>query len=107
MITSLTLADLDIRYENLRKQYPKIKKCSVEGCSNPRDITPSLGWDTCCSYHRLLFDFWLDDVLEVSPLSLTRKERADRFDKWLKETSEEELDKTVLMMANESINWEC
>ena len=106
MITSLTLADLDIRYENLRKQYPKIKKCSVEGCSNPRDITPSLGWDSSCAYHRMLFDYWMYDVCH-NITKLTQKEWRREFGIWMKKMGKEELDKIVLRMANESINWEC
>lgn len=56
----ITLEDLEIRYRNIRKQNPRVRQCSVSGCKNPRDRVPLpifLGEDTCCAYHRLLFDF--------------------------------------------------
>jgi hypothetical protein len=109
---SLSLADLEIRYANIRKANPKVKKCTVKGCNNPRDSTPSLGEDTCCAYHRLLFDFWSSDVVDWNLDKLdhylkSRKGRRRAFSNWLKRTGKEALDKLVLRMAQEPINWEC
>ena len=36
---SVTLKDFEIRYTNLRKQFPEIENCFVEGCLNPVDVT--------------------------------------------------------------------
>lgn len=107
-ITSqVTLKDLEIRYQNIRKQNPKSKKCSVSECNNPVDSTPFLGEDTSCAYHRLLFDFWSCDVYKGKILCLTQRGRRRLFSIWLKKTGKVKCDKIVLMMAQEPINWEC
>ena len=102
----LSLEDLEIRYRNIRKSNPKIKNCSVKGCPNPRDSTPLLGKDTCCAYHRLLFDFWSSDVVP-NILTLTKGQRREGFSSWLSATGQAELEKMVLRMMKEPINWEC
>jgi len=107
---SLTLKDFEIRYQNIRKQNPKVKKCSVKGCSNPRDSTKYLGEDTCCAYHRLLFDFWLADIAPIrghNVLTMSQKGRRTAFTFFLKRTGKLGLDRIVLRMALEPINWEC
>ena len=101
----LTLKDLEIRYENIRKSKPNAKNCTVKGCKNPRDSTNLLGEDTCCAYHRLLFDFWVADVCR--PLILNRRARRRAFTIWRNKMGKGELDKLVLRMALEPINWEC
>lgn len=103
---NITLADLEIRYENIRKANPKVAKCTVYGCNNPRDSTTLLGKSTCCAYHRLLFDFWGADVCK-DVLAYSRKGRRRAFTNWRNKTGKETLDKIVLRMALEPINWEC
>jgi hypothetical protein len=102
----LTLDDFEIRYRNIRKSNPNVKKCTVSGCPNPRDSTEFLGRDTSCAYHRLLFDFWSCEVA-VDPLSFTQKGRRRAFTNWRNRTGKEALDRIVLKMALELINWKC
>lgn len=102
----LSLEDLEIRYQNIRKNNPKVKNCSVEYCPNPRDSTPLMGEDTCCAYHRLLFDFWCGDTPE-NVVVMTKYQRRESFDVWLASKSKELLDEIVLRMMSEPINWEC
>lgn len=106
MSSKVAFADFEIRYANIRKQNPKVKKCSVARCSNPRDSTPLLGEDSCCAYHRLLFDFWSADVAK-DVLSMSKKGRRTAFTYWRTRTGKETLDRLVLQMAQEGINWEC
>ncbi len=109
----VTFVDFEKRYENIRKQNPKVKKCSVKGCKNPRDSTPLLGEDTTCAYHRLLFDYWIYEV--IGPKSgyseglmfMSRKGMRRAFTNWRNKTGKEECDKIVLQMAQDGINWEC
>jgi len=106
----ITLTDFEIRYKNILKQNPKIKKCSVKDCSNPRDSTPLLGKDTCCAYHRLLFDFWLYHVISTNKLQHyleCQKGRRRAHTNWMNKIGEDECTKIVLKMAQEGINWEC
>lgn len=107
MKQKITLENFEVRYRNIRKQNPKVKKCSVHGCPNPRDSTPHLGEDTCCAYHRLLFDFWSSDVYRGEILSLSKEDRGHLFSDWMKKMGKNECDKIVLRMAQEQINWEC
>lgn len=105
----VSLRDLEIRYRNIRLHNPKVETCSVRGCRNPRDST-LLGEDTCCAYHRLLFDFWSCEVMDGDKLYYyLENQRARRlaFTKWRNRVGKEECDKIVLQMANEGINWEC
>lgn len=106
----VTLEDFKIRYRNIRKQNPKVKECTVRGCHNPRDSTPLLGEDTSCAYHRLLFDFWSGEVMDNDKLFHyleSQKGRRRAFTNWRNRTGKEGLDKIVLRMAQEGINWEC
>jgi len=103
----LSLADFEIRYANIRKSKPKVKNCSVKGCKNPRDSTEGMGEDTCCAYHRLLFDFWSADVCRSDILKMTRRGRRRAFTNWMNKTGKDTLDKIVLRMACEPINWKC
>ena len=104
--TNITLEDFEIRYRNIRKAKPKVKKCTIHGCSNPRDYTEYLGEDTCCAYHRLLFDFWSSDV-QKDILSLSQKGRRRAFTNWMNKIGKVECDKIVLKMSQEPINWSC
>jgi hypothetical protein len=107
----VTLADLEIRYANIRKQNPNVERCSIVHCQNPRDSTPLSGNDTCCAYHRLLFDYWssecTDDFEQFNHYLSNRRARRSAFTKWRNKHSKEDLDAIVLKLANEGINWEC
>lgn len=110
MKEKITLKDLEIRYENIRKANPKVKKCSVNTCHNPIDSTPKIGMDTCCAYHRLLFDFWACEVMNNDKFwhyLKSSKGRRRAFTNWMNKTGKTELDNLVLRMAQEPINWEC
>ena len=109
-LKTVTLADLDVRYQNIRKNNPKIKNCSVKGCFNPVDSTEHLGEDSCCAYHRLLFDFWGSDVLslnEIKQYVKSQKGRRRAFTNWMKRIGKEQCDEIVLKLAQEPINWVC
>jgi len=109
-VSQIHLADLEARYKNIRENNPKAKKCSVRSCNNPRDYTELLGEDTCCAYHRLLFDFWMSDIAPIRGHDVTvmsQKGRRTAFMYFLNRTRKEDLDKLVLKLANERINWEC
>jgi len=109
----VTLKDFEIRYRNIRSLIPNIKKCSVKDCLNPRDFTPELGPDTCCAYHRLLFDYWSSDLRSDPPwssrsiLQMSQKSRRRAFTNWMNKTGKRELDKIVLKLAQDPINWRC
>ncbi len=110
MSRAVTFKDFQIRYRNIRKQNPKVKTCSVRGCKNPRDSTPYLGEDTSCAYHRLLFDYWACEVMNPEDLwhyLESQKGRRRAFTNWRNRMGKADLDKIVLRMAQEGINWEC
>ena len=107
---SLTLDDFEIRYRNIRKANPNVKKCTTKGCPNPRDSTDLSGEDTSCAYHRLLFDLWMCDIAPIrghDVTSMTQKGRRRAFTNWQNRTGKEALDRIVLKMALEPINWKC
>jgi len=109
---SITLEDFEIRYKNLREANPKLKKCSVVGCSNPRDITTHGGEDSSCAYHRLLFDAWMygldsHDVNKVSYYFHNQRARRSAFTRWRNKHGEKTCDEFVLKLAQEGINWAC
>jgi len=105
---TITLADFELRYKNIREQHPELGKCSVKGCNNPQDIT-MMGEDSSCSYHRLLFDWWTGTLDYDNILYYFTNQRARRtaFTKYRNRLGVEECDKIVLMMAQDAINWEC
>ena len=108
----VTLQDLEIRYKKLREQNPKIENCSVAGCKNLRDVTPLLGVDTSCAYHRLLFDWWLYEVMPHDFKTTyhymeSQKGRRRAFTNWMNKLGKEGCNKIVLKLANDGINWEC
>ena len=108
--SKITLKDFEIRYKNIRKQNPKVKKCSGRSCNNPRDSTPLLGEDTSCAYHRLLFDFWSSDVMDPDDFYHyleSQKGRRRAFTNWMKKLGKAQCNKLVLRLAQEGINWEC
>ena len=107
---TVTLEDLEIRYHNIREQNPQVKKCSVDGCSNPVDSTPLLGEDTCCAYHRLLFDFWVGTIMDYDKFNhylMSQKGRRRAFTNFRNRIGKAECDRIVLELANQKINWEC
>jgi len=102
----ITLADFEKRYELIRKVFPKVKNCSVKGCKNPRDMT-SLGEENCCSYHRLLFEFWVCDVIHGHTENfVSRRGVRFAFAKWRTKIGKESCDDIVLELSQETINWE-
>lgn len=106
----ISLEDFEVRYKNIRESKPKVKKCSVSDCNNPRDSTEFLGEDTCCAYHRLLFDFWSADVMDADKFHHyleSSKGRRRAFTNWMSRMGKEGCDKLVLRMAQEPINWKC
>ena len=106
----VTLEDFEIRYRNIRAKNPKVKKCVVRNCHNPRDSTPLLGEDTCCAYHRLLFDFWSCEAMKPDKFYhylQSQKGRRRAFTNWMNRLGEAECDRLVLVMAQQGINWEC
>ena len=106
---SVTLDDFEIRYTNIRKTYPKMRRCTVTGCKNPRDITEGLGEDTSCAYHRLLFDHWTTQIDSDKVMYYIENQRARRsaFTRWCNKVGKEYCDKAVLFMAQSGINWVC
>jgi len=107
---SLTLADLEIRYKNLKESYPDLPKCSVKGCNNPCDVTEGMGVDSSCAYHRLLFDYWLgelDDMFTIYRYMRNQRARRSAFTRWRNKMGKDACDKIVLEMAQEPINWAC
>jgi len=105
----VTFRDLELRYRNIREANPRTKKCSVKGCSNPRDSTELLGEDTCCAYHRLLFDYWSCDVAKdgIRMFKMARSVRRRLFSRWMRNMGKKECDKIVLKLAQDPINWKC
>lgn len=103
----LSLKDFEIRYRNIRKSYPSIESCSVEGCNNTIDITEGMGKDTSCAYHRLLFDYWSCEVCDMDALMVARNVRRHNFKSWMDKMGKEWCDKKALEMALEPINWKC
>ena len=110
MSKKVTLEDFEIRYRNIKRQNPKVKQCSISGCSNPRDSTPLLGEDTSCAYHRLLFDFWSSEVMDNDKFHhylSSQKGRRRAFTNWRNTIGKVACDEIVLRLAQEGINWEC
>lgn len=108
--SAITLEDFEIRYKNIRQARPKVRQCTVRGCNNPRDSTKHLGENTCCAYHRLLFDYWMSEVVELDKVEQylkSQKGKRRAFTNWRNRTGEAMCDEIVLKMAKEPINWEC
>jgi hypothetical protein len=104
----ITLADFETRYTNIRKQSLKTKICSVKGCKNPQDTTEFLGTDTCCAYHRILFDHWIYDVIRGNTHDfVSRRGMRFAFAKWRTKTGKETCDEIVLKLAQDLTNWVC
>ena len=94
---------IKIRVHSLLKANPS--KCTYHDCNLPLDNT-TLGWDTSCPYHRLLFDHWLYEIAEDIN-HYTKQGKRSAFTQWVNRTGKEECDKIVDEMSNVPINWEC
>lgn len=103
----ITLKDLDKRYEMIRKNVKDVPDCSFASCTNPVDATTVLGVSTACAYHRLLFDWWMYEVVTDHRILDNKRERRRAFKKWVYEIGKERADRIVLQLANDRINWEC
>lgn len=103
----IKLIDFEKRYVKIRERYPHIGQCIHQGCPNPPDLTPSLGLDSSCAYHRLLFDYWLYEVMEPTREMEHILLRREAFGKWNDKLDTETRNKIVLRLAQEAINWEC
>jgi hypothetical protein len=106
----ITLEDFNIRYANLRRNFPALRNCSVEGCTNPQDLTTLEGLSTTCAYHRLLFDFWSMEVLtheELKRYFKNKEERRKAFREWMGKIGKERCDNIAIRMAQDPINWAC
>lgn len=103
----ITLKDFDERYKWIRKNVPNVADCGFACCSNPVDATPGLGVSTTCAYHRLLFDWWLYEVVKDHRILEDTVKRRRAFKKWVYDIGKEKADKIVLQMAQDGINWEC
>jgi len=109
IVPSITLKDFEIRYANIKAQNPKVKRCTAADCKNPVDTT-FLGEDTSCAYHRLLFDFWIYEVMDSDKFHHyleSQKGRRRAFTNWTNRIGKAKCDEIVLKMAQEGINWEC
>lgn len=105
----ITLKDFDIRYKSILEEDSNRKRCSITGCSNPVDRT-LIGEDTTCAYHRLLFDWWIYEVLthkQFIHYLKSQKGRRRAFTNWRNKLSNKEQDGIVLKMAQDAINWIC
>ena len=107
---SVTLEDLEIRYKNIREANPRVRQCTVTGCSNPIDATEYLGEDTSCAYHRLFFDFWSYECMDMDKLHYymeNQRSRRGAYTRWRNKLGKETCDSIVLRLAQEGINWIC
>lgn len=103
---AVTIKDFAKRYANIRERYPHIGQCNHEGCRNPPDIT-SMGVDSSCSYHRMLFDHWLYEKMDPVPEMEHTLLRREAFGKWNDGIDDFLRDKIVTHAAQDAINWEC
>jgi len=101
------LEDFKKRYENIRKQHPHIGQCVHEGCPNPPDITPGLGVDSSCAYHRFLFDYWLYEKMDLVPEMENTLLRREAYGKWDDTIDDYLRDKIALRAAQDPLNWYC
>lgn len=88
------------RNKILRKELPNLPDCKIEGCNNPVDVT-MMGQDTCCIYHRMLWDYYMYPRVDTMNVEDIRK----GFFEWLQETPKDELDKCAIYMGNDKLNW--
>ena len=97
----ITLKDFDLRYENIRSEYPDTGNCQFKGCKNPIDF------DTTCAYHRLLFDHWMCEVKGSGIMQMSPRGKRIAFSRWVHKIGPEACDSIVLDMAQYGIHWVC
>jgi len=96
---------IKIRVHSLLDANPP--RCSYPDCNLPLDNT-TLGWDTSCPYHRLLFDHWLYEIAGPDINSYkTRQGKRSAFTQWVNRTGKKVCDEIVDEMSKVPINWEC
>jgi hypothetical protein len=95
---------IKIRVHSLLKSNPP--ECGYLGCNLPIDNT-TLGWDTSCPYHRLLFDYWLYNIVEQDIDCYTKQGRRSAFTQWVNKTGKERCDEIVEEYSHIPINWTC
>lgn len=96
---------IKIRVHSLLKA--KSPECGYRDCNLPIDKT-SLGWDTSCPYHRLLFDHWLYNIAgqDINHYKTSQGKRS-AFTQWVNRAGKKQCDEIVDEMSNVPINWEC
>lgn len=96
---------IKIRVHSLLKA--KAPECGYCDCNLPIDNT-MLGWDTSCPYHRLLFDYWLMEVIgnDINFYKTVQGKRS-AFTQWVNRIGKENCDKIVNDMSEWPLNWEC
>jgi len=96
---------IKIRVHSLLKS--KAPECGYRDCNLPIDKT-SMGWDTSCPYHRLLFDHWLYNIAGQDILHYkTQQGKRSAFTQWVNRTGKERCDEIVDEYSKVPINWEC
>jgi len=82
--------------------------CSVDGCDELCDIT-SMGVDSSCPYHRLLYDHWMSTIAmsEFPHVLREMHKRRQLFGDWMDEIGKEECNRIVDNMSIDGINWIC
>lgn len=95
---------IKIRVHSLLKSKPPI--CGYKDCKLPIDNT-TLGWDSSCPYHRLLFDHWMYQEAGQDIGIYSKRGRRIAFTRWINKTGEKICDSIVDEMSKVPINWEC
>lgn len=95
---------IKIRVHSLLKAKPT--ECTYPDCNLPLDNT-TLGWDTSCLYHRLLFDHWLYEIAADINSYKTQQGKHSAFTQWVNRTGKKQCDEIVNEMSHIPINWEC
>lgn len=107
------LKQVQTRAETIKKQHPNLPKCLW--CENCVDITPLLGQDTVCPYHRLLHDefFYECGGSDIHPnmpytnVCKTIDEYRTKYKEWMTKLGQEQCDLIVANKALYPINWQC
>jgi len=102
--TYLTNDLIKLRVHSLLKAKPP--ECSYRDCNIPIDHT-TLGWDTSCPYHRLLFDYWLYEIAYHPVTLYSKRGRRIAFSRWVNKIGKKECDKIVDELSKNPINWKC
>lgn len=95
---------IKIRVHSLLKA--KAPECGYKDCNLPIDNTEGMGWDTSCPYHRLLFDHWLYEVIDIDSYK-TQQGKRSAFTQWVNKAGKKYCDEIVDDMSQVPINWKC